>query len=111
MQVNNVEPSNCMQINRDILKSVKASRQRYQIHLGYQRKESKMGEKSDELIQVENELKTINSECTTVEKVIFTFNAQIFEKLKSAAKARSNELRCKMVVVEMDALKRKCDEK
>ena len=46
-----------------------------------------------------------------MEKLIFTFNAQIFEKLKSAAKARSNELRCKMVVVEMDALKRKCDEK
>ena len=54
MQVNNVEPSNCMQISRDILKSVKASRQRYQIHLGYQRKESKKEEKSDELIQVEN---------------------------------------------------------
>ena len=93
------------------MKSVKASRQRYQIYLEDQRKESKKKEKSDELIQVENELKTINSECTTVEKVIFTFNAQIFEKLKSAAKARSNELRCKMVVVEMDALKRKCDEK
>ena len=54
MQVNNVEPSNCMQISRDILKSVKASRQRYQIHLGYQRNESKKEEKSDELIQVEN---------------------------------------------------------
>ena len=111
MQVNNVEPSNCMQINRDILKSVKASRQRYQIHLGYQRKESKMGEKSDELIQVENELKTINSECNTLDNVISTFNAQIFEKLKSAAKATWNELRCKMVVVEIDALKRKCDKK
>ena len=93
------------------MKSVKASRQRYQIYLEDQRKESKKKEKSDELIQVENELKTINSESTTVEKVIFTFNAQIFEKLKSATKARSNELRCKMVVVEMDALKRKCDEK
>ena len=46
-----------------------------------------------------------------MEKVISTFNAQIFEKLKSAAKATSNELRCKMLVVEMDALKRKCDEK
>ena len=56
-------------------------------------------------------MKTINSECTTFEKVIATFNAQIFEKLKSAAKTTSNELRCKMVVVEMDALKRKCDEK
>ena len=54
MQVNNVEPSNCMQISRDILKSVKASGQRYQIHLEYQRKESKKEEKSDELIQVEN---------------------------------------------------------
>ena len=93
------------------MKSVKASRQRYQIHLEDQRKESKKKEKSDELIQVENELKTINSECTTLEKVISTFNAQIFEKLKSAAKTTSNELRCKMVVVEMDALKRKCDEK
>ena len=110
MRVNNVEPSN-MQISRDLLKSVKASRQRYQIHLEDQRKESKKKEKSDELIQVENELKTINSECTTLEKVISTFNAQIFEKLKSAAKTTSNELRCKMVVVEMDALKRKCDEK
>ena len=63
------------------------------------------------MIQVENELKTINSECTTFEKVIATFNAQIFEKLKSAAKTTSNELRCKMVFVEMGALKRKCDEK
>ena len=32
MRVNNVEPSN-MQISRDLVKSVKASRQRYQIHL------------------------------------------------------------------------------
>ena len=110
MRVNTVEPSN-MQINRDLLKSVKASRQRYQIHLEDQRKESKKKEKCNELIQVENELKTINSECTTLEKVISTFNAEIFEKLKSAAKTASNELRCKMVVVEIDALKRKCDEK
>ena len=110
MPVNNVEPSN-MQISRDLVKSVKASRQRYQIHLEDQRKESKKKEKSDELIQVENELKTINSECTTFEKVIATFNAQIFEKLKSAAKTTSNELRCKMVFVEMGASKRKCDKK
>ena len=110
MRVNIVEPSN-MQISRDLLKSVKASRQRYQIHVEDQRKGSRKKEKSDELIQVENELKAINSECTTFEKVIATFNAQIFEKLKSAAKTTSNELRCKMVVVEMDALKRKCDEK
>ena len=110
MRVSNVEPSD-MQISRDLLKSVKASRQRYQIHLEDQRKESKKKEKCNELIQVENELKTINSECTTLEKVISTFNAEIFEKLKSAAKTASNELRCKMVVVEIDALKRKCDEK
>ena len=58
------------------------------------RKESKQKEKSDELIQVENELKTISSECTTLEKVLFTFNAQIIEKLKCAAKTTSNELRC-----------------
>ena len=49
------------------------------------------------MIQVEDELKTINSECATLEKVIFTFNAQIFEKLKSPLKTTSNELRCKMV--------------
>ena len=46
-----------------------------------------------------------------MEKVIFTFNAQILEKLKSAAKTTSKELRCYMVVVEMNALKRKCEEK
>ena len=110
MRVNNVEPPD-MQISRELLKSVKASRQRYQIYLEDQRKESKKKEKSNELIQVENELKTINSECTTLEKVISTFNTEIFEKLKSASKTTSNELRCKMVVVEIDALKRKCDEK
>ena len=110
MRVNNVEPSD-MQISRELLKSVKASRQRYQIYLEDQRKESKKKEKSNELIQVENGLKTINSECTTLEKVISTFNTEIFEKLKSASKTTSNELRCKMVVVEIDALKRKCDEK
>ena len=67
MRVNTVEPSmQIMQINRDLLKSVKASRQRYQIHLEDQKKESKKKEKSDELIQVENELKTINSKCTTL---------------------------------------------
>ena len=109
MRVNIVEPSNIRLV--ETLKSVKTSRQRYQIHLEDQRKGSRKTEKSDELIQVENELKTINSECTTFEKVIATFNAQIFEKFKSAAKTTSNELRCKMVVVEMDALKRKCDEK
>ena len=65
---------------------MKASRQHYQIHLEDQRKERKKKGKSDELIQKENELKTINSECTTLEKVISTFNAQIPEKLKSAAK-------------------------
>ena len=81
MRVNNVEPSN-MQISRDLLKSVKASRQRYQIHLEDQRKESKKKEKCNELIQVENELKTINSECTTLEKVISTFKAEIYEKSK-----------------------------
>ena len=69
-----------------ILKSVKTSRQCYQIHLEDQRKESEKKEKSDELIQVKIELKTINLECTTLDKVISTFNAQIFEKLKSAAK-------------------------
>ena len=109
MQVNNIEPSN-MQINQDIFKSVKACRQCYQIHLEDQRKESKKKEKI-ELIQVENKLKPINSECTTLEKVISTFNGQIFEKLKSAAKTTLNELKCKMVVVEMDALKRNYDEK
>ena len=88
-----IEPSN-MQISRDLLKSVKASRQRYQIHLEDQRKESKKKEKSGELVQVESELKTISSECTTLERVISTFNAQIFEELKSAAKTTSNELRC-----------------
>ena len=72
MQVNNIEPSN-MQINQDIFKSVKACRQCYQIHLEDQRKESKKKEKT-ELIQVENKLKPINSECTTLEKVISTFN-------------------------------------
>ena len=81
MRVNNVEPSD-MQISRDLLKSVKASRQRYQIHLEDQRKESKKKEKCNELIQVENELKTINSECTTLEKVISTFKAEIYEKSK-----------------------------
>ena len=62
MQINNVEPSDNMQINRDLLKSVKASRQCYQIHLEDKRKESKKKEKNNELVQVENELKTINSE-------------------------------------------------
>ena len=100
-----------MQISQDLSKSVEASRQHYQIHLQDQRKESKKKEKSDELIRVENELKTINSECTTLEKVISTFNAQIFEKLKSAAKTMLNELRFKIVVVWMDALKKKFDEK
>ena len=56
-------------------------------------------------------MKTINSECNTLDNVISTVNAKIFEKLKSAAKATWNELRCKMVVVEIDALKRKCDKK
>ena len=64
---------------------MKASRQRCQIHLKDQRKESKKKEESDELI-VENKLKTINSECTTLEKDISTFNAQILGKLKPAAK-------------------------
>ena len=63
------------------------------------------------MIQKENELKTINSEKPWRKKVISTFNAQIFEKLNSAAKTMSDEWRCKMVVVEMDALKWKCDEK
>ena len=40
MRVNIVEPSN-MQISRDLLKSVKASRQRYQIHVEDQRKGSR----------------------------------------------------------------------
>ena len=45
-----------------------------------------VNQNSNELIQVKIELKTVNSEYTTLEKVISTFNAQIFEKLKSAAK-------------------------
>ena len=45
--VNNVQPSN-MQISWDLLKSGKASRKRYQIHLEDQRKKSKKKEKSDE---------------------------------------------------------------
>ena len=52
------------------------------------------------MIQKENELKTINSEKPWRKKVISTFNAQIFEKLNSAAKTMSDEWRCKMVVVE-----------
>jgi hypothetical protein len=110
MRVNDVESCK-MQISRDLLKSVTASRQRYQTYLEDQRKESKKKEKSDELICVENELKTINTECSTLENIISTFNTQIFEKLKVAAKSSSHELHCKMVVVEMNALKRKSDEK
>ena len=55
-----------MQISWDLLKSVKASRKCYQIHPEDQRKESKKKEKSDELIQVENKLKAITSEFTTL---------------------------------------------
>ena len=47
----------------------------------------------------------------SLEKVISAFNAQIFDMLKAAAKTTLNELRCKMVVVQMDVLKRKCYEK
>ena len=65
IRVNIVGPSN-MQISWDLLKSVKASRKCYQIHPEDQRKESKKKEKSDELIQVENKLKAITSEFTTL---------------------------------------------
>ena len=61
------------------------------------------------MIQVENELKTSNSEKPW--RKSFLHLMQIFEKLNSAAKTMSDEWRCKMVVVEMDALKWKCDEK
>lgn len=110
MRVNDVQPSK-IQISRELLKSVKCSRQRYETHLEDQRKESKQKEKNTQLTQVENEIKSINSECATIEKTISTFNSEIFAKLSSAVKILFNELRCKMMVIEMNALKRKCDEK
>ena len=110
MRVNEVQPSK-IQINKELLRSVKASRTRYQVHLEDQKKESRGKEKASKLIQVENELQTINAECSTIEKTISTFNSDIFEKLRSATSSSANELRCKMMVIEMDALKRKCDEK
>lgn len=110
MRVNKVQPYD-FQISRDLLKLVRSSRQRYNQALEEKRKEKKGKEKDTQLMEVENELKSINTECSNLEQTITTFNTEIFNKLRSAAKTSSNEVRCKMMVVEMDALKRKCDEK
>ena len=47
--MNMVKNTSPVEISRDLLKSVKASRQRYQTYLEDQRKESKKKEKSDEI--------------------------------------------------------------
>ena len=64
-----------MQINRDLVKSVKASRQRYQLFLEGQKNESKQKENDSKLVNVEKGLKTINSKCSVLQNTISTFNA------------------------------------
>ena len=110
MRVNAVQPYD-LQVSRDLLNSVHASRQRYNQNLEDKRKEAKKSQKQSQLMEVENELRIINRECSSIKETISSFNAEIFKKLKSAAETPSNELRCKMIVVERNALKRKSEEK
>ena len=54
---------------------------------------------------------TIESSIKTLGTAVQTFKSEIFEKLSKAGKASTNDLCGQMLVTEMNALKRKCDEK
>ena len=105
LRINKVEPYT-IQISSELLKSVKSARHRYEIHLEEQKKSAQKEKKNVELVEVENELQTMTSQCSNLEETIATLNSKVFEKMEMAEKKNMMKF-----VVESNALKRKSDEK
>ena len=74
LRINKVKPYT-IQISSELLKSVKSARHRYEIHLEEQKKSAQKEQKNVELVEVENELQTMTSQCSNLEETIATLNS------------------------------------
>ena len=105
LRVNAVEPYT-IQVKNELLKSVKCVRQRYDIHLEEQKPSTKEKEKSKELVEGNNELESITTQCSTLEDTIKKLDSSFVDMMKKAEQKNMMHF-----VIEGNALKRKSEEK
>ena len=105
LRVNAIEPYT-IQINNELLKSVKCARQRYEVHLEEQKKSAKGKQKGEELVKVDIELETITTQCSALEDTIKKLDTSFVVMMKKA-----EEKNMMHFVIEGNALKRKSEEK
>ena len=107
LRVNAIEPYT-IQVKNELLKSVKCAEQRYDIHLEEQKTSTKGKEKSKELAEVNNELKSITMQCSTLndERHNKEIRFIICDMMKKAERKNMMDF-----VIERNVLKRKSEQK
>ena len=83
LRVNAIEPYT-VQVKNKLLKSVKCAKQRYDIHLDEQKSSTKEKEKGKELVEVNNELESITTQCSTLEDTIKKLDSSFVDMMKKA---------------------------
>ena len=105
LRVNAIKPYT-IQVRNELLKSVKYARQRYDIHLEEQKTSTKEREKSKELVEVNNELESITTQCSTLEDTIKKLDSSFVDVTKKAEQKNMMHF-----AIEGNVLKRKSEEK
>ena len=105
MSVSELKPYT-VPITRPLINSVRCARQKYQVYLDDQKKEVEVEKRSKELIAVDDELMSLNTQCSNLKDTISTLNVKFVEYMDKAEKLNNM-----MLVTEGNALKRKSQEK
>ena len=105
LRVNAIEPYT-IQVKNELLKLVRCARQRYDIYLEEQKTSSKEKEKSKELVEVNSELESITTQCSTLEDTLKKLDSSFVDMMKKVE--QKNMLH---FAIEGNALKRKSEEK
>ena len=93
-------------ITQPLIKSFSSAWRRYNLHLEEEKEKEKNEKQNEELVQVENEMKSLTNECNHLEEAVKSLTEE-FEKNMLKAEEKNNM----MFVISGNALKRKADEK